>query len=339
MNEINEKNTVQYYDISSEEEGQRLDNYLLRILKGVPRSLIYKIIRGGEVRVNKKRCKPLLRVQAGDKVRVPPVRMNVITEDQPLFNPLAVAWLEDHILYEEEAFLILNKPAGLAVHGGSGIRLGAIEMLQKLRPQCKTLELGHRLDKETSGCLFIAKKRSYLRMFHQLLRDKHVEKTYMAFLNGSWAGKKKQTVSEPLLKKIMASGERMVCVNEEGKESTTVFELIKNFKHACCVKAKPVTGRTHQIRVHAAHLGHPVLGDEKYGQYDVNRAMQADKNKSNYRLCLHASSLKFTLPKTVMDVRAEKNVVNDHIGHGGECFFEAPLDDKMQTLLENFEHE
>lgn len=298
-------NNVQYFYISAEEAGQRLDNYLLRKLKGVPKSFIYKIIRGGEVRVNKKRAKPLIKIQTGDAIRVPPVRTrdahNVIT-----VNVHACEWLEKHIIEENDAYLILNKPAGLAVHGGSGIHLGIIEMLQRLRPECRSLELGHRLDKETSGCLLVAKKRSFLRVFHALLREKKVEKEYMAILSGVWQGSKIKKVDVPLLKNITQSGERMVRVNEAGKLAKTTFELVQNFQEACWVKAYPLTGRTHQIRVHALYLEHPIMGDEKYGHMQV---------KGCPRLCLHARALKFTLPD-----------------HDKPCYFEAPLDEKMQAF-------
>lgn len=314
-------NDVQYFYINAEEAGQRLDNYLFKKLKGVPKPLIYKIIRGGEVRVNKKRAKPLSRVEEGDAIRVPPIRTRdpkeEVTPETRLRQQTQWAWLEQHILHEEDAYLILNKPSGLAVHGGSGVSLGVVEMLQRLRPKCQTLELGHRLDKETSGCLLVAKKRSFLRLFHQLLREKKVVKEYNALLVGTWQGKKVCEINLPLLKNVAQSGERIVKVSDEGKEAKTYFELIKNFKEACWVKALPVTGRTHQIRVHALHMGHPIVGDEKYGQYEVNKTMRA---LGCSRLYLHAQSLKFTLPED-----------------RGTCYFEAPLDEKMQDVIKKLE--
>ena len=302
--EFSVTNGVQYFYIHSEEEGQRLDNYLIKKLKGVPKSFVYKIIRDGQVRVNKKRAKALNRLNEGDAIRVPPVRMQ---ENQKQLDLKSCQWLEKFILHEEDGYLILNKPSGLAVHGGSGVNLGAIEMLRHLRPQCHTLELGHRLDKETSGCLFIAKKRSFLRVFHTLLREKQVQKEYMALLLGSWQGAKKREVNLPLVKNILQSGERRVKVGDEGKEAKTIFELVENYSDTCWVKASPLTGRTHQIRVHAAALGHPILGDEKYGKDDLQTCP---------RLCLHARALKFVLPES------QKT-----------CYFEAPIDDNMQSFI------
>jgi 23S rRNA pseudouridine955/2504/2580 synthase len=302
-------NNVQYFYISSEEQGQRLDNFLLRKLKGVPKSFIYKIIRDGQVRVNKKRAKPLNKLEEGDAVRVPPVRTTEATEQKQniSISSKSYEWLEAMIIHEDDQFLVLNKPSGLAVHGGSGVNLGVIEILRALRPDCRTLELGHRLDKETSGCLLIAKKRSFLRIFHALLREKNIKKEYMALLSGKWEGAKIQTINLPLLKMINQSGDRKVKVTEEGKASKTIFELVKNFENACWVKANPLTGRTHQIRVHAAEIGHPVLGDEKYGR---------ERSKACPRLCLHARALKFTLPES------QKT-----------CYFEAPIDEKMQKFI------
>lgn len=307
-------NNVQYFYISSEDSEQRLDNFLIRQLKGVPKSFIYKIIRDGQVRVNKKRAKALNRLKEGDAVRVPPLRMQAVIEKQlSKESSKYYEWLEEAILYEDDAFLVLNKPSGLAVHGGSGVNLGVIEVLRILRPHCTTLELGHRLDRETSGCLLIAKKRSFLRLFHQLLREKQVVKEYMTLLAGRWEGKKIREVNLPLLKNVTQSGERVVKVTDEGKPSKTFFELIKNFENACWVKANPLTGRTHQIRVHAAQIGHPVLGDDKYGK---------EYAKISPRLCLHARALRFTLPEGK-----------------GTCYFEAPIDDKMKNFLTQLERE
>jgi 23S rRNA pseudouridine955/2504/2580 synthase len=307
-------NNVQYFYITAEESGQRLDNFLIRKLKGVPKSFIYRIIRDGQVRVNKKRAKALNRLEEGDAVRVPPLRMKEVSERKLSKQSLkSYEWIEEMILYEDDAFLVLNKPSGLAVHGGSGVNLGIIEILRILRPHCTSLELGHRLDRETSGCLLIAKKRSFLRVFHQLLREKQVEKEYMTLLAGKWGGKKVREVNLPLLKNVTLSGERVVKVTDEGKPSKTIFELMKNFEAACWVKASPLTGRTHQIRVHAAQIGHPVLGDEKYGK---------EHFKKSPRLCLHARALKFTLPED-----------------RGTCYFEAPIDEKLKNFLTFLESE
>ena len=305
-------NDVQYFCIDAEDQGQRLDNYLIKKLKGVPKSFIYRIIRGGEVRINKKRVKPLVKLQEGDLVRVPPVRLS--TPSQIIQGSKEQwAWLENQIIHEEDDFLVLNKPSGIAVHGGSGVNLGIIEMLQRLRSP--SLELGHRLDKETSGCLIIAKKRAFLKKFHELLREKKIKKEYNALLFGQWEGRKKQTVEQPLLKNITQSGERFVKIHPEGKEAKTSFELIENYREACWVKAFPVTGRTHQIRVHALYLGHPIIGDDKYGQKNIHESMPKCP-----RLCLHAKSIQFLLP----DER-------------GLCYFEAPIDNKLSHFLNSLE--
>ncbi len=280
---------VYYQEITEEETGQRLDNYLIRILKGVPKSHIYRMIRGGEVRVNKKRAKPLTRLTAGDSVRIPPVRTSEVREVH------VGARLEEHlqscIIHEDNQLMVLNKPAGIAVHGGSGLSLGLIEALRKIRPELAYLELVHRLDKETSGCLLLAKKRSMLRAIHALLESRQVEKIYWALLSSSWDNKEKLIVSAPLEKNILQSGERLVRVSESGKASETAFRLIENYEQACWVEAKPKTGRTHQIRVHAAHINHPVLGDGRYDKQNIISTLKGIHS----RLYLHARAIRFTL--------------------------------------------
>jgi len=284
---------VSYKEISNEEEGQRLDNYLIRILKGVPKSHIYRIIRGGEVRVNKKRAQVSSRLHAGDRVRIPPIRT---TESKEVFVGEALSKrLKECIIFEDSCLLVINKPAGIAVHGGSGLSLGVIEALRKTRQDLAYLELVHRLDKETSGCLLLAKKRSTLRSIQALLESREVKKTYWALLTHPWEGKKKVTVSAALEKNTLKSGERVVSVNETGKSSETEFKLLENYQQACWVEASPKTGRTHQIRVHSAHLGHVIVGDEKYG------ALAGDIegiDNYNHRLYLHARSIQFELNGT-----------------------------------------
>lgn len=283
------QNTVRYLTIIPEEEGQRLDNYLLRILKGVPKSHIYRIIRSGEVRINSKRAKPLDRVNAGDVIRLPPIRSAV----SKIVDPSAglSAFLLENIIFEDERLLVLAKPAGLAVHGGSGLSLGVIEAMRQIRPDLTYLELVHRLDKETSGCLLLAKKRSCLRAVQALLAAREVQKTYWAILVGSWQERASVTVEVPLLKSVLSSRERMVFADPNGKPSQTKFKLLENFDAACWVEAQPKTGRTHQIRVHAEYLKHPILGDEKYGKVrslPVLRDLKA-------RMYLHAHAIQFTL--------------------------------------------
>lgn len=280
-------------EITEENHDQRLDNFLITLLKGVPKSRIYRIVRKGEVRVNKGRVEVNHRLKTGDIVRIPPVRIAERSEEVFVPTNLKDA-LQHSILYEDDGFLIVNKPAGFAVHGGSGVSSGIIEGLRLLRPEAKFLELVHRLDKDTSGCLVIAKKRSALRAFHAIFRDNQVKKTYIALLSGQWK-KKKLVVNAPLLKNVAKGGERMVMVSSAGKEAETIFTRLTAFAESTLVEAAPKTGRTHQIRVHALHLGHPIVGDERYGRDDVNLAF---KQKGYKRMFLHAKTLTFSHPLT-----------------------------------------
>lgn len=279
---------VRYCTIGEEEAPQRLDNYLMRQLKGVPKSHIYRIIRAGEVRINKKRAKPDTRIQVGDVVRIPPVR---VSEEKQVFvgNRFAEV-LSQQILYEDAGMMVINKPSGIAVHGGSGISLGLIEAMRAMRPELTYLELVHRLDRETSGCIVLAKKRSVLRALHALLANKAVQKTYWALVCSPWEGAKSCVVDVPLMKNTLRSGERVVRVDPEGKASQTHFKLLQNFKTVCLLEARPATGRTHQIRVHSAHLGHPIVGDDKYGG-----TCGRDLPEFGGRLYLHAQAIAFTL--------------------------------------------
>ena len=255
---------VQFITISDDEAGQRIDNFLLARLKGVPKSMIYRIVRKGEVRVNKGRIKVEYKLAAGDVVRVPPVRV-AEREETPVSAKLdKVAALADCILYEDDHLLILNKPSGTAVHGGSGLSFGVIEGLRALRPEARFLELVHRLDRDTSGVLLVAKKRSALRSLHEQLRDKGMQKDYLALVRGQWQSHCK-AVQAPLLKNILQSGERIVRVSSEGKPSETRFKVEERYEFATLVKASPITGRTHQIRVHMAYISHPLVGDPLYG--------------------------------------------------------------------------
>lgn len=296
---------VRYHEVSPNEEGQRLDNLLIRLLKGVPKSFIYRIIRGGEVRVNKKRAAVSLRLLAGDKIRIPPLRAR---EERVLsINPGLAQHLQNAILYENESFLLINKPAGLAVHGGSGLSLGLIEALRLARTDLSYLELVHRLDKETSGCILVAKKRSILRELQTLLVQRTIEKTYWSLHSGVWKQPKLVRVNAPLKKNILQSGERLVNITDAGKEALTQFQLLENFEDCCLVSAKPYTGRTHQIRVHSAHLSHPIIGDVKYGGPISHLSLPK-------RLYLHAHSLRFILRDT-------------------PYYFEAPLDTAFTDAL------
>ena len=256
--------------IADDEAGQRIDNFLRTQLKGVPKSMIYRILRKGEVRVNKKRVKPEYKLEAGDEVRIPPVR--VAEREEEVVSPKLqkVAALSDVILYEDDHILVLNKPSGTAVHGGSGLSFGVIEGLRALRPEARFLELVHRLDRDTSGVLLVAKKRSALRSLHEQLREKGMQKDYLALVRGQWQSHVK-VVQAPLLKNILQSGERIVRVNQEGKPSETRFKVEERYEFATLVRCSPVTGRTHQIRVHMASIRHPLLGDGKYGRERENK--------------------------------------------------------------------
>ena len=247
---------------------------------------------------------------AGDSVRVPPLRLTVNMPAIPKAKNIAA--LESQILYEDGGLMVVNKPSGLAVHGGSGIRLGVIETLRASRPHQKFLELVHRLDRDTSGCLLVAKKSSVLREVHELLRTGKVTKTYLLLVEGIWPTHVKN-VTAPLKKNHLQSGERMVNVDEEGKEAHTRFRIIEKFDQATLVEAQPLTGRTHQIRVHAVHAGHPIIGDEKYGTKEINKLFRA---YGCHRLFLHALSLKFVIPST-----------------GQTVFVTAELPDELQKCL------
>ncbi|HIF5500421.1 23S rRNA pseudouridine(955/2504/2580) synthase RluC [Pasteurella multocida] len=303
---------VKMLTISEDEAGQRIDNYLLAKLKGLPKSLIYRILRKGEVRVNKGRIKPEYKLQANDIVRVPPVRVSE-KEQAPISTKLnKVSQLENQILFEDECLLVLNKPSGIAVHGGSGLSFGVIEALRTLRPDARFLELVHRLDRDTSGILLVAKKRSALRSLHEQLREKTVQKDYLALVRGQWQSHCK-VVKAPLLKNELSSGERIVRVSEQGKPSETRFSIEERYEYATLVKASPVTGRTHQIRVHTQYAGHPIALDDKYGDKHFDEQMT---QLGLTRLFLHAFSIRFEHPKTGETLRIN-----------------APLDPEMKKIL------
>ncbi|WP_028862937.1 23S rRNA pseudouridine(955/2504/2580) synthase RluC [Psychromonas aquimarina] len=286
MEQIN--HSVRILEITQENAQQRIDNFLRLHLKGVPKSMIYRIVRKGEVRVNKKRIKPEYKLQQGDLVRIPPVR---VAQENSLPSPKLnkIAQLESLIVYEDDGLIILNKPSGLAVHGGSGLDFGAIEGLRALRPEARFLELVHRLDKATSGCLLIAKKRSMLRALHEQLRNKTMNKQYMALVKGAW-DKKWRSVREPLLKHAQNS---VVKVSPEGKPSETRFKILQRYQGCTLVEASPVTGRTHQIRVHTACKGHNIACDERYGDENFSSKMQ---ELGLNRLFLHAAHITFFHP-------------------------------------------
>ncbi|MBI0060490.1 23S rRNA pseudouridine(955/2504/2580) synthase RluC [Gilliamella sp. M0320] len=306
------KQQVSFVTISEENEAQRIDNFLITYLKGVPKSMIYRILRKGEVRVNKKRIKPEYKLAIGDEVRIPPIRVSEKTVPEISTKLNKVADLEKAIIYEDDVILAINKPSGIAVHGGSGLSFGVIEGLRALRPEAKFLELVHRIDRETSGILLIAKKRSALKSLHEQLRLKKMQKNYLALVKGNWPSECK-VVQAPLLKNVLKSGERVVKVNAEGKPSETRFKVEERFGFATLVKASPVTGRTHQIRVHTQYANHPIAFDDRYGDSQFDALLTDSKLN---RLFLHAANVKFIHPKTLQEMQLH-----------------APLDDVLQNCL------
>lgn len=297
------KDSVSLIAIAEHEAGQRLDNYLIKILKGVPKSHIHRIIRAGEVRLNKKRCKPDSRIQTGDMLRIPPVRTAEKQRPSESRTPSAPA-REFDIVYEDDALLVVNKPSGVAVHGGSGVSFGVIEQIRRARPDARYLELVHRLDKDTSGLLMIAKKRSALVKLHEAIRNDHPKKIYLALGVGKLPDDSFH-VKLPLFKYTGAQGEKMVRVSEDGQTAHTIFRVLNRFSdgllhqvglsHLTLVRATLKTGRTHQIRVHLQSQNCPIAGDERYGDYQANRRLQKLGLK---RMFLHASKLHLDHPLT-----------------------------------------
>jgi 23S rRNA pseudouridine955/2504/2580 synthase len=289
-----ERNSVQLVTISDEEAGQRIDNYLLRICKGVPKSHIYRILRSGEVRVNKGRIDQLYRLQTGDVVRIPPIRTA-----EKAAGSAPVPGAEFAIVHEDTHLLVIDKPAGVAVHGGSGVSYGVIEQLRAARPQAKFLELVHRLDRETSGLLLLAKKRSALTHLHDQMREGTTDKRYLTMVAGDWKNPR-QHVKLPLHKYTTADGERRVVVQAGGQEAHTVFNLLRKWEGYALLEAELKTGRTHQIRVHLASSGFPILGDEKYGDFALNKQLQKanDTRGALKRMFLHAYRITFQHPET-----------------------------------------
>lgn len=307
------RSAVRHVLIDAESAGQRLDKLLAQLLPGVPRSRIFRLVRRGEVRVNGRRAGPDQRLLAGDSVRLPPVRTETAGPAGPARAPAGlIRAVTEAIIHEDERVLVLNKPSGIAVHGGSGLSFGVIEALRAARPD-ETLELVHRLDRDTSGCLIVARRPSALRVLHALMRDGAVQKSYLTLLAGRWNLGHKQ-IDVPLRTDLRVGGERTVKVDQRGKAARTEFRLIEHYgNRASLVEATLHTGRTHQIRVHAAHCGHPVLGDEKYGDPERNEAFAALGLR---RMFLHAHSLAFAWPD------------------GTEQSFSAPLPADLRELLD-----
>ena len=309
------KDSATWHEVGDEGASQRVDNYLTRLLKGVPKSHIYRILRSGEVRVNSRRVRPEHRLEVGDRLRLPPVRTarpaDTVREALP-----STARFAGRILHEDDALLVIDKPAGAAVHGGSGVSSGIIEQLRRERPDARFLELVHRLDRETSGVLMLAKKRSALTELHRQLREGRAHKLYLALAKGRWPDAKRN-VKLPLHKYVVGSGERRVRVEKEGQAAHTVFRLKRAYDDFSLLEAELKTGRTHQIRVHLAHLGYPIAGDDKYGDFELNRALA---RRSLKRMFLHAWKLTIGHPVTHEPVTysaplpADLSEFLDHLG-------------------------
>lgn len=296
--------------VEADQADQRIDNYLIRICKGVPRSHIYRILRTGEVRVNSRRVDATYRLAAGDQLRIPPIR---IAERSSPPSAAQASRIDIPVLHEDGALIVVDKPSGVAVHGGSGVSLGVIEALRLQRPAEQSLELAHRLDRETSGLLLIAKSRAALRRLHQGMRDGQFDKRYLALAHGRWKGGER-TVGHALRKYVSANGERRVSVDPQGQEARTVFSLVEARAGWSLMSARLLTGRTHQIRVHLAHLGMPIAGDDKYGDFALNRELARQGLK---RMFLHAAELSFPHPLT-----------------GESVQFKAPLPEALRSFLD-----
>ena len=310
MNSLS-KESVTWIEIDEESAGQRIDNFLFRQLKGVPKSHVYRILRG-EVRVNKKRINQTYRLQTGDRLRIPPIR--VAEKPDTSFVPAC----EFPVLFEDEALLAINKPAGTAVHGGSGVSFGVIEQLRRARPQAKCLELVHRLDRETSGVLLVAKKRSALTAMHEIMREGNSDKRYLTLVLGAWQNAK-QHVKLPLHKFDTPQGEKRVMVREDGQTAHTIFTLQQRWPGFSLLEAQLKTGRTHQIRVHLSHLGFPIAGDAKYGDFARNKELMKQGLK---RMFLHAHAIAFNHPLTGEPLRIT-----------------APLAPELQKFLDRLDKE
>ncbi|MFZ0105678.1 MAG: RluA family pseudouridine synthase [Thiobacillus sp.] len=313
MNDL-AQDSVRRLKIGEDQEDQRLDNYLMTRLKGVPKSRIYKMVRGGEVRINGGRVEVGYRLKKGDEVRIPPVRVAAPTIAPVTRLPAGAARLVPRILYRDDALIALNKPPGMAVHGGSGISRGVIEQLRLELPECRMLELVHRLDRETSGVLLIALKRRALTGMHAAMRDGKVEKRYLTLVAGRWPNPL-QHVKLPLHKRVTEEGEKRVTVRDEGQTAHTIFRRLQSFADFTLLEAELKTGRTHQIRVHTSHLGFPIAGDDKYGDFALNKTLASRGLK---RMFLHAASLSFIHPIS-----------------GERLQIEAPLPEDLQSFLDH----
>jgi 23S rRNA pseudouridine955/2504/2580 synthase len=292
-NNLHAKQKVRIEVVDATAVGQRIDNFLLRHLKGVPRSHLYKLMRKGRVRINGKRTKPAYKLQMQDQVRIPPIRVS--ESSVPAIPEYQLESFSHRIIHEDRQIVVIDKPAGLATHRGSGVAVGVIDILKAMRPDSSDWSLAHRIDRATSGCLIVAKNRQALLTVQNLFRSGAVDKQYQALTLGNWADEP-QTINAPLVKNILQSGERMVVVDSSGKNALSHFHLVESFPSASLMRVAIETGRTHQIRVHARHAGHPIAGDQRYGDKSFNRAMRKLGLK---RMFLHASRLTLQLPERV----------------------------------------
>jgi 23S rRNA pseudouridine955/2504/2580 synthase len=297
---------VRHEQVDEGSAGQRIDNFLLRVCKGVPKSHVYRILRSGEVRVNGGRVAPTYKLREGDDVRIPPVRTAAPAAPVvvPVGQPLPVA-------YEDEALLVVDKPAGLAVHGGSGVSFGVIEQLRRQRPEARFLELAHRLDRETSGLLIVAKKRSALTVLHDMMREGRVEKRYLSLVAGRWMNPQ-QHIKASLHKYLTPEGERRVSVHRDGKPAHSIVRLVRRWQSASLVEVELKTGRTHQIRVHLTHQGFALCGDDKYGDFALNKRLEKEGLR---RMFLHAAILRFRHPLTDREIALESRLPEDLAGY------------------------
>lgn len=312
MNKLSKDSTLRHvlqHPVGEDEAGQRIDNYLMRRLKGVPKSHVYRILRSGEVRVNSGRIGPDYRLQAGDLLRIPPIR----TAEPDAVRPMPKNAYTPVILFEDEAMLVVDKPSGLAVHGGSGVSFGVIEALRQGRPDSKFLELVHRIDRDTSGVLMLAKKRTALVELHRQMQAGEIEKHYRVLVKGLWT-ERKRVVDLPLEKHVRSSGERRVNVGADGDQAITIFRMERRVGPYSLLDAELKTGRTHQIRVHLSHLGFPILGDDKYGDFTLNKALPKQGLK---RMFLHSS-----------------RIVVRHPLSREKVTFEAPLPEELRSFIE-----
>lgn len=311
------KTNITYVKVNDELAGQRIDNFLINYLKNVPKSHIYRLLRKGQIRVNKRRIKAFYRILTEDIIKIPPL----LIEDagkKAAPSQITLKLLNNRILYEDDNLLIINKPSGLSVHAGSTVRIGIIEMIRHLYPKLPHIELAHRLDSETSGCLILAKKKRILREVHELLREGKINKIYWALTKGRW--KKSETMVDlPLLKDYQDGGKHVVEVHPTGKRAMSEFYIVRTYQDSTLVEVKLLTGRTHQIRVHATYMQHPIAGDDRYGDVKYNQKM---KQLGLKRLFLHARSINFTLPATDQPITVE-----------------APLDLELTSFLKKHEHE